>query len=195
MLLHSCDLEILQRGVAIEALDHARREGKIRFAGYSGDNAAALFAAERAEFQVIETSINLCDQANISGLLPLALKKGLGVLAKRPIANTAWRSPEHLPGLYREYARTYAERFQAMGLKATDLGFSSEENWPEIALRFTLSQPGVSSAIIGTTKKSNAERNIKAAVAGPLPRTTLEKIHAAFQRAEKESGHSWEGQR
>ena len=41
MLLHSCDLGTLKQGEALGALVKAREAGKIRFAGYSGDNEAA----------------------------------------------------------------------------------------------------------------------------------------------------------
>src|SRR5436305_1558628 len=49
MLLHSCDLPTLKKGEAIGALVRAREAGKIKFAGYSGDNEAAAWAAAHPE--------------------------------------------------------------------------------------------------------------------------------------------------
>ena len=40
----------------------------------------------------MEMSINIADQEAIDNALPLAQKSGLGVIAKRPIANGLWRS-------------------------------------------------------------------------------------------------------
>jgi aryl-alcohol dehydrogenase-like predicted oxidoreductase len=40
---------------------------------------------------VLEISVNICDQANIDSVLPAAQRHNVGVLAKRPIANAAWR--------------------------------------------------------------------------------------------------------
>src|SRR5208282_5869656 len=74
MLLHSCDLETLKKGDALGALVQARAAGKIRFAGYSGDNDAAAYAAAHPDVAVIETSINLVDQANLDLVLPVAQK-------------------------------------------------------------------------------------------------------------------------
>ena len=108
MLLHSCDLEILKKGDALGALVKAREAGKIRFVGYSGDNEAAVHAAGLPDVAVIETSVSICDQANIDGVLPLAARNGIGVLAKRPIANAAWKDVSERRGIYVNYAKTYA---------------------------------------------------------------------------------------
>src|SRR6202042_1334572 len=45
MLLHTCDEETLRKGGALAAMVKAREAGKIRFAGYSGDNEVAAYAA------------------------------------------------------------------------------------------------------------------------------------------------------
>ena len=73
------------------ALVKARDAGKIRFAGYSGDNDAAAYAAALPDVAVIETSVSIADQDNLDAVLPTARENNVGVLAKRPIANAAWR--------------------------------------------------------------------------------------------------------
>ena len=166
---------------------------KSQFLGDSSDNEVAAFAVTLSEVSVIETSINICDHANIEQVLPVTREHNVGVIAKRPIANTAWRSIEKLPGFYQEYARPYHERFESMGLRAEDLGFQADD-WPQIALRFTLSQPGVTVAIIGTTNPDNALRNVGAAEKGPLPVEIVQRIRAAFDRAQKQRGQSWPAQ-
>ena len=55
MLLHSCDLATLQKGEAIEALVEAKKQGKVRWVGYSGDNDAAAWAVQQAQIAVLET--------------------------------------------------------------------------------------------------------------------------------------------
>jgi len=192
VLLHSCDLETLQRGEAVGALVKAREAGKIRFAGYSGDNAAAAYAVGLDDIAVLETSVNICDQANIDTVLPEAQKNNVGVLAKRPIANAAWRAASEQRGMYVDYTRTYAGRLEAMAVTPADLGFA-DEAWPEIALRFTLSQPGVTTAIVGTTRAANVDRNLAVAAKGALPEEALRQLRAAFQRAEAAAGEAWLG--
>ena len=196
MLLHSCDLETLKKGEALGALVDAREAGKVRFVGISGDNATAAYAAGLEDVAVIETSVNICDQANIDKVLPEAQHHDVGVLAKRPIANAAWKDASAQRGMYANYARTYAERLIRMAITPADLGFAGEAGaaWSEIALRFTLSQPGVTTAIVGTTSASNVERNLAAASKGPLSDDLVADLRAAFQRAEAAAAEPWLGQ-
>jgi aryl-alcohol dehydrogenase-like predicted oxidoreductase len=191
MLLHSCDLKVLKDGGVIEPLVKARESGKIKFLGYSGDNEAAAYAAGLDDVAVIETSINITDQINLQKVLPICRARNLGVLAKRPIANAAWKDPATQQGIYKSYSKVYTDRLAQMKLTPKDLGFT-EADWTEIALRFTLSQPGVHTAIIGTQNPDNARANIALANKGPLTDDVVEKIKEAFAIADPD-GH-WSGQ-
>jgi aryl-alcohol dehydrogenase-like predicted oxidoreductase len=193
MLLHSCDLETLKKGEALRALSEARQAGKIRFAGYSGDNEAVTYAAGLPEMAVVEMSINITDQVNIDQGLAAARKHNVGVIAKRPIANAAWKDLSTQQGLYASYAKAYTDRLAKMKLNPSDLGFTADPSkaWPEIALRFTLSQSGVSTAIVGTTNPANAEANVQAAAKGPLAPEVIQRIRDAFNRAQ--AGDHWPG--
>jgi len=194
MLLHSCDLATLKAGEALGALVKARDAGKVRFVGYSGDNEAAAYAAALPDVTVIETSVNVADQVNIDKVLPACVKHDVGVLAKRPVANAAWKDIEEQPGVYKSYAKTYTERLAKMRLDPAALGFRgpAERAWPELALRFTLAQRGVHCAIIGTTNPENARANLEAAAKGPLPPEVVRKVREAFRAADPKG--EWEGQ-
>ena len=195
MLLHSCDLDTLKKGEALGALVKAREAGKIRFAGYSGDNEAAAHAATLDDVAVLETSVSICDQANIDAVLPAAREHNVGVIAKRPIANAAWKDLAEQPGFYSTYAATYTERLAKMNIRPADLGFDdTPAGWIELALRFTLSQPGVHTAIIGTTSPAHAESNIAMTERGPLPDEAVSKLRSAFTEAESAAGEKWAGQ-
>ncbi|MEM9414387.1 MAG: aldo/keto reductase [Planctomycetota bacterium] len=195
-LLHSCDKHVLDDGEALATLLKLRDEGKLRYAGYSGDHETAAFAAGLDGIDIIETSINIADQRNIDVVLPACAQHNVGVIAKRPIANAAWNPLNKQRGIYQTYAKTYHDRLKQMAITPIDLGYHGhpEVEWPEIALKFTLAIEGVDTAIVGTTSTVNAQANIAAAAKNPMRDQAVQKLRDAFKEAERKSGETWVGQ-
>ena len=59
-----------------------------------------------------------------------------------------------------------------------------------LALRFTLSNDSIDTAIVGTTKLENAKANSETASAGPLPEVVVESLQSQFD----ELGADWNQQ-
>ena len=196
VLLHSCGMDVLDRGEALATLIELRGEGKLRYAGYSGDNDAAAFACALDGIDIIETSVSIADQHNIDAVLPACREHNVGVIAKRPIANAAWNPLNKQRGIYQTYAKTYHDRLQQMAISPIDLGYHGhpEVEWPEIALKFTLAIEGVDTAIVGTTSTVNAQANIDAVAKNPMRDQAVQKLRDAFKEAERKSGETWVGQ-
>ncbi|MFP5245061.1 MAG: aldo/keto reductase [Thermoanaerobaculia bacterium] len=169
--LHSCPLDVLQRGDVVDALHRCVEEGKVRVAAYSGDNEAAEWAAASGRFGAIQTSINVFDQRAIERVLPLV--RGRIVIAKRPLGNAPWRF-ESRP--YGDDAEEYWVRWREMGLDRGEL------TWNTLALRFTLGIDGVTTAITGSRSLAHMRSNLAAAAKGPLPDEVQRTIRAAFRR-------------
>jgi aryl-alcohol dehydrogenase-like predicted oxidoreductase len=191
MLLHSCDLATLQKGEALAALVKAREAGKIRHVGYSGDNEAAGHACTLPDVAVVETSINYVDQVNIDKVLVPARANSVGIIVKRPVANAAWLGSAGRSGIYVNYTREYVKRHAAMRLDPAEFGFAGDQ-WAEFALRFAISFPEVSTAIVGTTNPANAAANLAIVKKGPLSDDVIERVRAKFQKTEGAS--TWTGQ-
>jgi aryl-alcohol dehydrogenase-like predicted oxidoreductase len=184
--LHSCSEELLRRGEVIEVLQRAKRQGKTRFIGYSGDHKDALYAVQSGLFDSLETSVSIADQEAIELTIPEALKKGMGVVAKRPIANAAWRTGKKPEDAYQH---TYWNRLQELKY---DFLKSDLNDAIGTALRFTLTIPGVHTAIVGTANPSRWIENANLVALGKLPKDEYEAICAYW----KEIAHSdWVGQR
>ena len=135
----------------------------------------------------METSINLCDQANLATVVEACKAHDVGVIVKRPIANAAWKDLDDQKGFYQKYAKTYTDRLAKMDLDPQKFGLS----WPELALRWTLSQAGVTTAIVGTTNPDNATANLQLAGSDPLPDDVAAAVREAFASA---ADASWTGQ-
>jgi hypothetical protein len=183
--LHSCSKEILRKGEAIQALQRAREAGKTRFIGYSGDNANALLAIESGAFDTLQTSVNIADQSSIEDALPKARAKGMGVIAKRPIANAAWKTGAKPVNAYHH---TYWERLQELKYDFLD---GDLETAISIALRFTLAQAGVATAIVGTKNPERWKANAKLVEAGPLDAGMVARIRARWKEVARAD---WAGQ-
>jgi aryl-alcohol dehydrogenase-like predicted oxidoreductase len=183
--LHSCSLGELRKGEAIEALERARERGWARYIGYSGDGEAARYAVESGRFDTLQTSVSIADQEAIELSLPLAREKAMGVIAKRPLANAAWRYARKPAEAYHE---TYWSRLRMLDY---DFLSAAADTAVATALRFTLSVPGVHTAIVGTTKPTRWLQNAALLGAGALPRDVFEQIRARWRAV---ADASWVGQ-
>src|SRR5712691_9115719 len=128
--LHSCSLAELRRGDAIGALEQARQRGLTRYIGYSGDGEAARYAVESGRFDTLQTSVSIADQEAIELSLPLARARELGVIAKRPLANAAWRSARKPAEPYYQpyWTRLRALDYEFLDRKSTRLNSSHSQN-------------------------------------------------------------------
>lgn len=183
--LHSCHEKVLKKGEVIEALQKARQAGKTRYIGYSGDSTDALYAINTGAFDTLQTSISIADQQSIDLTIPLAAEKGMGVIAKRPVANAAWRLGSKP---WDDYSKPYWERLKKLNYDFIDGDLRASI---EIALRFTLSVPGVHTAIVGTTKPDRWQENAALLEKGPLPKEKFEAIRARWKEV---ATKTWEGQ-
>lgn len=171
VFLHSCPLTVLQRGDAVQALLSCVEAGKVRVPGYSGENEALAWAAGAGLFGAVQSSVNLVDQRSLREVLPEASRRGLGVVAKRPLANAPWRHSERPAGVYGE---TYWLRLRELGLEPEG------DDWQGTALRFSAFTPGVSTAIVGTSRTANLEAAAAAVARGPLPDAERARWEDAF---------------
>ena len=189
--LHSCSRDELEKGDVIEALQRARDAGKTRFIGYSGDNDAADWAVECGAFDTLQTSFSVADQRPRRGLLGKAKERGMGVIAKRPIANRAWGVPESPTRGFKfdpNYADEYWRRTQAMA----DLGpLTNDPKSPVLlALGFVFAHPEVDVAIVGTRNPEHMTSNIAMVEAGAkISEATLEDLYGRWNKLDDD----WEG--
>jgi aryl-alcohol dehydrogenase-like predicted oxidoreductase len=173
--LHTCSVELLERGEVIGALQAAQQAGKTRFIGYSGDNEAAVWAVQSGLFDTLQTSFNLVDQAARLALFGPAKEREMGIIGKRPIANGVWGA-EQAPS---DYAKAYFERAQTMWV----LGPLPESPGHRIllALGFAFAHEAVDTFIVGTRNPDHLRSNIEwVNTSLPLAPETVKELHRRF---------------
>ena len=160
MQLHSCDVETLERGEVIKALEEAKSDGKILHLGFSGDNDAVIWAAESNKFETMQTSFNLVEQKARYKLFDIVRKINLGLIAKRPIANGAWRANEN-PNVHSAPSNYAEEYFRRAGI-IKGLGKINQEPENRIltSMGYVFSFNEIDVGIIGTQNPKHLINNI-----------------------------------
>ena len=107
-------------------------------------------------------------------MLPVAKVKGMGVIAKRPIANAIWKESNKPDPYY----QAYWERLHQL-----DYDFLRADAGSDVAtaLTFTLVVDGVHTANVGTTKPGRWKQNAELLQAGPLERERFQAIRSKWK--------------
>ncbi|MBN1936802.1 MAG: aldo/keto reductase, partial [Anaerolineae bacterium] len=128
------------------------------------------------EYDVVLTAFNyslLWQEATIA-VLPEAQKQGMGIVIGSPLQQGAlarcyvdevehgarWLSPPRRAQFKRLYALV------------ADLGITL----PELALRFVISNPDISTTLMGARSVQEVEANVRSVEKGPLPQDVLDEI-------------------
>jgi len=165
------------------AFEDLKKSGKVGAVGISINDHqpdSALEIVETGLIDTVQVIYNIFDQSPEAHLFPLCQKKNVGVIARVPldegsltgkITEKTTFEPNDFRNFYfrGDRKKRVVEHVNAL-LK--DLG-SKEGPLPEVALRFCLSHPAVSSVIPGMRTKANVEANCAASDKGPLPKQTL----------------------
>ena len=154
----------------IEIAEKLKIEQKVLHVGIAvRGEAAALAAIETNFFETIQLAYNIVDQRMAENVLELAHEKNIGiinrsVLLKGALTPARAKLPETLAQLLKNAD------------KAEKIAKSIGINLPTLAIRFVLSSPAVSTALIGTVNANRIESALEAFNAGPLPEDVLEQL-------------------
>ena len=171
--------EWLGEGDWQEAVEDLKREGKIRSFGVSINDhqpANAVGLIETGLLDTVQVIYNVFDQSPEDELLSACQKHGVGVIVRVPfdegaLTGNVTPETEFDEGDFRNHyfrddrKREVQERVRAI---ISELG-ASEDEIAEIALRYILSHPAVSTVIPGMRSVRNVERNIRVGDGQGLP--------------------------
>jgi diketogulonate reductase-like aldo/keto reductase len=148
----------------LETLREWKQQGRIRYLGITHytagghDAVARLVASESLDFVQINYSVG--EREAERRLLPLARKRGVAVIANRPFAG----------GDFFRRVRSKPLPDWAAEINCT--------TWPQLLLKFVISNPAITCAIPATSKVSHLRDNMSAG-SEPLPNAELRERIAA----------------
>jgi aryl-alcohol dehydrogenase-like predicted oxidoreductase len=164
-------------GPVTEVLAELKAEGLIRFTGLGGTTPYVLARiCATGQFEVVLTAFNyslLWREAGIA-VIPEATKQNMGIVIGSPLQQgwlarrfdaevrgyPAWLSPQRRD----QYLALYA-LVDELGMPLTDL-----------ALRWVISDPRLSTTLMGARSVAEVEMNVAAVGAGPLPEAVMSRL-------------------
>ncbi len=184
--LHDPPLEAITDDL-MRTLEDLRRAGKVRAFGISVRSPLdARPAIETFGFRCVQVNFNLADQRAIdAGLLDLAMRQGVGLIARTPLCfgYLTGKIPANLPDDVLDHrtrwSREQRRRWSDAPALLEPIYRDGGRTPLEIALQFCLSSPGISTVIPGMMDPGQVQENVAAAD----PRKRLSTNDLAHARA------------
>lgn len=190
--LHNPPADLFRRQPeSYAALQELARDGKIRSFGVSVKAPAEALAMLEEHFvPTVQVNLNMLDiRALDSGLIDRAAGGGIGVIARTPLSfgflsgavtrKTRFPEGDHRRRWPRPQIERWIEGAAALNEAA---GQGPGEPPSQVALRFCLSFPGVSTVIPGILTPGEAEENARASALGALPDAARDRVVALNRR-------------
>lgn len=170
--IHGGSAEQIRSGVISHAMNQLKQEGKLQHFGISTRGEEAPIAAiEDGNFETLQLAHSILDQRMAQQIFKEAAAHGIGIINRSVLLKGALTPARaHLaPSLVELKAN--ADKAEAI---AKELG----TDLPSLAIRFALSNPAVSTILVGSNKIKNLESAAKAVGEGPLPEDILSTLRA-----------------
>jgi aryl-alcohol dehydrogenase-like predicted oxidoreductase len=196
--LHSPPIDlIIKDGVILNTLEGLRKQGKIRAIGISVRSPdEGVIAVKQFDFDAIQVNFNMLDQRALeNGLLELCEQKKVGVIIRTPLCFGFLTGQYTSANIFdpQDHRRKWGAKRIDKWVKAYKTVFGSisdkeQSTNAQIALRFCLSYPSVSTVIPGMLTKGQVEENVLSSEQGGLNSQDLKSVTSTYKINEKEWG-------
>jgi len=187
-------------GEVREALEVLKFQGKVRFYGMTGVGepkgihevvASGLVSTVQTVYNLINASAGAAvpagfDMPDYDRLIDLSAEKNVGVIVIRVLAAGALTgtSVRHPVAVQTVAPIGSGRDFQQDESRARQFAFIVDEGFagdmPEASIRFALSNPGVSTVLVGYSDLEHLEKSVQYAAKGPLPAEALARLPRAW---------------
>ena len=189
-------------GEVREALETLTSQGKVRFYGMTGVGepsgihevvASGMMNTVQTVYNLINASAGTAvpsgfDMTDYDRLIDLAAEKRVGIIVIRVLAAGALSGiPERHPIAVPTVAPIGSGKdFQQDESRAREFAFLVAEGYAddmaEASVRFALSNPGVSTVLVGYSSLDHLEKSVQYAAKGPLPKEALARLPQVWSR-------------
>ncbi|MCL4861513.1 MAG: aldo/keto reductase [Caldilineaceae bacterium] len=164
-------------GPVCDLLDELKAEGVIRFTGLGGTTAYELpHIINTGRYDVVLTAFNysLLWREALIEVIPAATRQGMGIVIGSPLQQGALarRYDDEVYHGARWLSSPRREQYKRLYALLDEL----EMPIAELGLRFVLSNPAISTVLMGARSVAEVEANVAAAEKGPLPAEVLARI-------------------
>ncbi|MEC7749005.1 MAG: aldo/keto reductase [Chloroflexota bacterium] len=187
-------------GEVREALEVLKSQGKVRFYGMTGVGepkgihevvASGLVSTVQTVYNLINASAGAAapagfDMPDYDRLIDLSVEKNVGVIVIRVLAAGALTgtSVRHPVAVQTVAPIGSGRDFQQDESRARQFAFIVNEGFasdmPEASIRFALSNPGVSTVLVGYSDLEHLEKSVQYAAKGPLLAEALARLPQAW---------------
>lgn len=173
---------VLEENDSVAELEALRQEGKVRFIGMSGTIPELAEHIAMGVFDVFQVPYSLVEREH-EALIHEAAERGAGVVIRGGVARGVFIKDESVIDDYPEFLRP-AFRARRRLWRETEVDDLLDGMTPmEFMLRFTLSNPDMTTTIVGTANAAHIRDNVEAASTGPLPAAVYERARERFRPA------------
>ena len=160
---HHTPVDVVAAGRVVAAMQEAQAAGDVRFIGAStyGED-APLAVLEDGRFDTLQVAYSLVDRTLEERVLPLAQARDIGVVIRSVLLRGV------LTHRYKLIPPALAELKAAIGRLDALVG-GEAGSLPELAYRFVLANPAVSTALVGTARVAELEAALTFADRRRLP--------------------------
>lgn len=197
--IHCPPFEILKDGAVFEVLDKLKQQGKIRYYGVSVETVEeGLFCLDQENVSTLQVIFNILRQKPLEKLLPMAVQKQVGIIARVPLAsglltgkftaNHEFEQDDHRQFNQNGEQFNVGETFGGLPFEkgvylSEKLNWISEGrgNMTRAALKWITQQEGISTVIPGFKNVRQVEDNLKSVQVADFTSTELEKLNQFYQ--------------
>lgn len=173
LFIHWPDLNFGIEG-GLQVLADLKKQGKIRVAGVSNFNLEQLKTAiDIADIDCIQPPCNLLDRSYVdNGVMPFCAEHNIGIMTYGSLGGgvltgafkelPAVGGQESRGAFYKGFDPANWEKTSALINTLREVANNRGVSVGEVSINWTLAQPGVTTALLGSTNPKNVDRNVVA---------------------------------